>query len=57
MENDGIILHLKKLSALLKGMRSKHSEDFYCLNCLHSFATKTKRELHKKYVKTRIFEM
>ena len=57
MENDGIILHLKKLSALLKGMRSKHSEDFYCLNYLHSFATKTKRELHKKYVKTRIFEM
>ena len=29
----------KTLSALLRGVTSKHHGDFYCLNCLHSFAT------------------
>ena len=28
---------VKKLSALLRGVTSKHYGDFYCLNCLHSF--------------------
>ena len=32
----------KKLSSLLKRITSKHYDDFYCLNCLHSFRTKTK---------------
>ena len=32
-------LAVKKLSALLRGITSKHHGDFYCLNCLHSFAT------------------
>ena len=32
---------VKKLSVLLKGITSKHQDDFYCLNCLHSFRTKT----------------
>ena len=36
------------LSALLRGITSKHCSDFYCLNCLHSFRTKNKLELHKK---------
>ena len=27
---------------------SKHHGDFYCLNCLHSFAIKNKLESHKK---------
>ena len=27
---------------------SKHHGDFYCLNCLHSFATENKRESYKK---------
>ena len=31
---------VKKLSALLRGITSKHHDDFYCLNCLHSFAIK-----------------
>ena len=31
----------KKLSALLRGILSKHDGDFYGLNCLHSFRTKT----------------
>ena len=38
----------KKLSALLRGIISKNNGDFYCLNCLHSFRTKNKLELHKK---------
>ena len=32
-------LAVKKLSALLRGVTSKHYRDF-CLNCLHSFGTK-----------------
>ena len=27
---------------------SNHHDDFYCLNCLHSFATENKRESRKK---------
>ena len=32
-------LAVKKLSALLGGITSKHHGDYYCLNRLHSFAT------------------
>ena len=39
---------VKKLSALLRRITSKHHGDFYCLNCLHSFATENKHESHKK---------
>ena len=28
---------VRKLSALIRGILSKHDNDFYCLNCLHSF--------------------
>ena len=37
-------LAVKKLSALLRGIMSEHYGDFYCLNCLHSFATENKHE-------------
>ena len=37
-------LSVKKLSALLRGITSKHHGDFYCLKCLHSFATEKKLE-------------
>ena len=30
-------LAIRKLSALIKGITSKHDGDFYCLNCLHAF--------------------
>ena len=40
-------LAVKKLSALLKGMTSKHKGDFYCLNCFHSHSTKEKLKKHK----------
>ena len=49
-------LEVKKLSALLRGITSKYHGDFYCLNCLHSFATEKKLKLHEKvYVKINIF--
>ena len=41
-------LTVKKLLALLRGITSKHHSSFYCLNCLHSFATGNKPESHKK---------
>ena len=40
-------LSVKKLSALTRGIMSKHYSDFYCLNCLHSFRTKSKLESQK----------
>ena len=41
-------LAVKKLSALLIGITSKHKGDFYCLYYFHSFRTKNKLESHKK---------
>ena len=37
-------LAVKKWSALLRGITPKHNGVFYCLSCLHSFATKNKVE-------------
>ena len=48
-------LATKKLSALLRGIPSKHCGDFYCPNCLHSFRIKNKLESDKNYVKIKIF--
>ena len=39
---------VKNLPGLLKGITSTHEKDFYCLNCFHSYRTKSKLELHKK---------
>ena len=41
-------LTVKNLPELLKGITSTHKEDFYCLNCFHSYRTKNKLEAHKK---------
>ena len=41
-------LVVKSLSGLLTGITSNHKEDFYCLNCFHSYRTKNKLESHKK---------
>ena len=38
----------KKLSALLRGIRSNHNGDFYCTNYLHTFRTKNKLKNHNK---------
>ena len=41
-------LVVNNLPGLLKGITSNHKEDFYCLNCFHSYRTKNKLEEHKK---------
>ena len=41
-------LVVKNLPRLLRGITSTHKEDFYCLNCFHSYRTKNKLEAHKK---------
>ena len=46
-------LVVKRLSGLLTGITSNHKEDFYCLNCFHSYRTKTKLESHKKICENR----
>ena len=37
----------RKILALLRGIKSKHKEDFYCLNCFHSYVTKIKLKKHE----------
>ena len=41
-------LVVKSLTGLLRGITSNHKEDFYCLNCFHSYRTKNKLEAYKK---------
>ena len=41
-------LSVKSLSALFKGITSKHEEDFYYLNCFQSYNTESKLKNHKK---------
>ena len=41
-------LVVKNLSGLSRGTTSNHKEDFYCLNCFHSYRTENKLESHKK---------
>ena len=48
-------LAVKKLSEFLRRKTSKHHGNFYCLNCLHSFATEKNLTRIKKYVKIKIF--
>ena len=51
MISDGQKWHyliVKNLSGLLRGITSNHKDDFYCLNCFHSYNTKNKLEAHKK---------
>ena len=36
------------LSALLRGITSKHHADFYCLIGFHSFVIKNKGQSHKR---------
>ena len=39
---------MKSLSALLRGITSKHGGDFYCLNCFCSYRKKKKLKKHEK---------
>ena len=46
-------LVVKILCGLLTGITSNHRENFYCLNCFHSYITKNKIEAHKKICENR----
>ena len=48
-------LAVKKQSALLREITSKHYGDFYSLNCLHSFPTNKKHESHQKVFEIKDF--
>ena len=48
-------LAVKKLSTLLRGIKSKHHGDFCCLSCLHSFRTENKLKSHEKVCKKKYF--
>ena len=48
-------LAVKKLLGLLIGITSKNNDDFYCLNCLHSFRTKNKLQSRKRVCKNKDF--
>ena len=48
-------LAVKKLSALLRGITSKHQGDFYCLNWFYSFATENKFQSHKRACQNKEF--
>ena len=54
-KDNGVILQSKKLSALLRGITSKHHGDIYCLNCFRSFATKSKLQSHKTVCENKDF--
>ena len=49
------LIVVKELSSLLKEIASKYFADFYCLNYLHSFRTKSKLLLHKKVCENKTF--
>ena len=48
-------LAVKTLSALLRGITSKNNGHFYCLDCLHSFRTKSKLESHQNVCENKDF--
>ena len=41
-------LAVKSLSALFRGITSSNNEDFYCLNCFHSYRTLNKLKKHER---------
>ena len=50
-------IFLEGKSPTLRGTKSKHQGNFYCLNCLYSFATENKRKYHKKVSENKNFGM
>ena len=41
-------LTVKTLTALFRGITSRNNEDFYCLNCFHSYRTLNKLKKHER---------
>ena len=50
-----LLFSKKTLSALLRGIISKHNSNFNCRNCLHSFSTKNKLEYLEKVCENKDF--
>ena len=50
-------LAVKRLSALFKGITSKHDGDFYCLNCFILIEQRISLKSMKKYVTIMIIVM
>ena len=48
-------LAIKKLPGLLRGITSKNNDNFYYLNCRHSFRRENKLEYNKKVYKNKDF--
>ena len=48
-------LAIINLSGLLRGIKSNHIGDFYCLNCLHSYRTKSILKKHEQICKNHDF--
>ena len=46
-------LAVKTLSGLLRGITGNNHGDFYFLNCLHSFTTKTRLKKHQRICENR----
>ena len=53
--NNWHYLAVKSISGLLRRRTSNHHGDFYCLNCFHSYTTKTKLKKHKRVCKDHDF--
>ena len=47
--DDGFSRPIRSLSRLLRGIAGNHDEDFYCLNCLHSFRTDNALKRHERF--------
>ena len=47
-DDNGNLKPTKSLSRLFKGITSNHKGDYYCLNCLDSFRTKSVLDNHEK---------
>ena len=45
---------VKRLSGLLRGITGNNNDDFYCLNCFHTYKTKNNLKHIKRYVKVMI---
>ena len=48
-------LAIKNISGLFRVIISNHNADFYCLNCPHSYRTKSKLKKHEKICKNHDF--
>ena len=55
MKKKRLALSCSKITALLRGVTSKHDGDFYYLNFLHTFGIANKLNSMKKHVKGKIF--